>query len=164
MLNGDTTLWVHRACGARLKKQKPGNRNHQVKFIEQGLHNSAHTWQIRDMREVPINLNWNGTHSAVNLLLWCQEDLQLQWTVSTAAIFTTGTFRVLRKANMFTLGERRYSLLHCTLLLYLENVRASQDTSQSISSNRRTLKTVVKMLKFYLSCNSEWHRTGRIPT
>lgn len=78
MLNGDTTLWVHRVCGARLKKQKPGNRNHQVKFIEQGLHNSAHTWQIRGVREVRINLN-----CAVNFLLWCQEDLQLQWTVST---------------------------------------------------------------------------------
>lgn len=66
-----------------------------------------------------------------------------------AAIFTTGTFRVLREANMFTLGERRYSLLHRKLLLYLEHFRASQDTSQSLSSNRRMLKTVVKILEFY---------------
>ncbi len=150
MLNGDTTLWVHRACGARLKKQKPGNRNHQVKFIEHGLHNSAHTWQIRDMREVPINLNWNGTHSVVNLLLWCQEDLQLQWTVSALPYVQ----QEHSEANMFTLGERRYSLLHCKLLLYLENFRASQDTSQSRSSNRSSSFTY----------SSERHQTGRIPT
>lgn len=65
-----------------------------------------------------------------------------------AAIFTTGTFRVLREANMFTLGERRYSLLHCKLLLYLENFRASQDTSQSLSSNIKLLKTVIKYSDF----------------
>lgn len=82
VLTGDAPLWVRRVCVGQI--EVPDTRNqHQVKLIEQALQNSAHTWQIRDVREVHINLNWNGTHSAVNFILWCQEDLQLQWTVST---------------------------------------------------------------------------------
>lgn len=76
---------------------------------------------------VRFPLIWIGmAHSAVNFLLWCQKDLQLQWTISTLLYLQQEHLKYCGKpiCLLWVRGG-----IPCSSYYHPENYRAFKDTS-----------------------------------